>query len=161
MIVEKPDLFIFLGDAIYADTDGATAWDVSEKQLQGEWNRMADKPEFQAARVAFPFMATWDNHDYGTHSGGVEFPLKNVSQQIFLDFFGEPADSTRRSRPGIYDAKIIGPEGRQVQVILLDTRFFKDMYKKDPRPKADRLRAGKVGTYMPDDDPAKTLLAND
>ena len=161
VITAKPDLFIFLGDAIYADTDGATAWDVSEKQLQGEWNRMADKPEFQAARAAFPFMATWDNHDYGTHSGGVEFPLKNVSQQIFLDFFGEPADSMRRSTPGIYDAKIIGPEGRRAQIILLDTRFFKDMYKKDPRPKADRLRAGKVGAYLSDDDPNKTLLGND
>jgi hypothetical protein len=64
-------------------------------------------------------MATWDNHDYGTHNGGAEFPVKEASKRIFLDFFVEPADSEHRKPPGIYDAKIFGPEGRRVQIILL------------------------------------------
>jgi len=161
VIAAQPDLFLFLGDAIYADTDGKTAWSVSEDQLKGEWNRLADKPEFQRVREKIPFMATWDNHDYGTHSGGAEFPLKEKSQAIFLDFFGEPADSERRHTPGIYDAKIFGPEGQRVQIILLDTRFFKDNYKKNPSPKAERLKAGRVGGYLPDDDPTKTLIGNE
>ena len=161
VIVAKPVLFLFLGDAIYADTDGTTAWEVTEQQLEGEWNRLADKPEFQKARAAIPMMATWDNHDYGTHDGGVEFPLKEQSQTIFLDFFAEPAESKRRNTPGIYDAKIFGPQGRRVQIILLDTRFFKDRYKKDPTPKAKRLKSGKVGGYLPDDDPKKTLLGDE
>ena len=93
-------------------------------------------------------MATWDNHDYGTHDGGTEFPLKKESQTIFLDFFGEPDDSKRRRTPGIYDAKILGPPGRRVQIILLDTRFFKDRYKIDPTPKTERLKMGKVGGYL-------------
>jgi alkaline phosphatase D len=160
VIAAQPDLFLFLGDAIYADTDGKTAWPVSEDQLKGEWNRLADKPEFQLVRAQIPFMATWDNHDYGTHNGGAEFPVKEVSKRIFLDFFGEPTDSERRKTSGIYDAKIYGPEDRRVQIILLDTRFFKDIYKKDPTPKSERLKAGKVGGYLPDDDPAKTLLGN-
>jgi alkaline phosphatase D len=105
-------------------------------------------------------MATWDNHDYGTHDGGVEFLLKEKSQTIFLDFFGEPADSKRRNTPGIYDAKIFGAQGRRVQIILLDTRFFKDRYKKDPTPKAERLKAGKVGGYLPDGNPKRTLLGD-
>lgn len=46
VISKQPDLFLFLGDAIYADNDGATAWDVTENQLQGEWNRLSDKPEY-------------------------------------------------------------------------------------------------------------------
>jgi alkaline phosphatase D len=74
VIAAKPDLWLFLGDNIYADTDGATAWLVSKGQLTGEWNRLADKPEFQKARAAIPMMATWDNHDYGSHAGGGEFP---------------------------------------------------------------------------------------
>ncbi|UCH23199.1 MAG: alkaline phosphatase D family protein [Deltaproteobacteria bacterium] len=160
VIAEKPDLWLFLGDAVYADTDGQTAWPVTEKTLQGEWNRLADKPEFQKARAAVPMMATWDNHDYGTHDGGVEFELKEASKRIFLDFFGEPADSWRRNTPGIYDAKIFGPDGRRVQIILLDTRFFKDIYKKDPTPKSERFKAGKVGGYLPDGDPEKTLLGD-
>ena len=36
VVSTQPDLFLFLGDAIYADNDGATAWDVTAKQLQGE-----------------------------------------------------------------------------------------------------------------------------
>jgi alkaline phosphatase D len=72
VIVRRTDLFLFLGDAIYADTDGATAWTVTEKQLQGEWNRLADKPEYQRFRAQVPIMATWDNHDYGTHNGGAD-----------------------------------------------------------------------------------------
>jgi alkaline phosphatase D len=160
VIAAKPDLWLYLGDAIYADTDGKTAWSVSVGQLKGEWNRLAEKPEFQLVKRKIPFMATWDNHDYGTHSGGDEFHRKEASKRLFLDFFGEPIDSDRRKTPGIYDAKIFGPEGRQVQIILLDTRYFKDRYKKDPRPKSERLKAGKVGGYLPDNDPEKTLLGN-
>ena len=44
-IIEKgPDLFLFLGDNIYADTDGTNAWMVNKGQLTGEWNRIDDKP---------------------------------------------------------------------------------------------------------------------
>ena len=99
IINSNPDLWIFLGDAIYADTDGKTAWLVSEEQLAGEWNRLADKPGFQKARARIPMMATWDNHDYGSHAGGVEFEVKEVSQKLFLDFFGEPENSERRIPP--------------------------------------------------------------
>jgi alkaline phosphatase D len=154
----QPDLFLFLGDAVYADTDGKTAWPVSEDQLSGEWRRLADKPEFQAARTAFPFMATWDNHDYGTHAGGAEFPIKDVAKEIFLSFWGEPADSPRWKRPGIYDARIFGPVGKRVQVILLDTKYNRSQFKPDPTPKPERLKAGKVGGYIPDSDPVKTHL---
>jgi alkaline phosphatase D len=138
VIAEKPDLFLFLGDAIYADNDGATAWDVTEKQLQGEWNRLADKPEYQRFRAQVPIIATWDNHDYGTHNGGADFELKEVSKKLFLDFFGEPANSERRRRAGIYDAKVLGPEGQRVQIILLDTRTFRGPFKRDEREKEER-----------------------
>jgi alkaline phosphatase D len=45
------------------------------------------------------------------------------SRRIFCDFWGEPADSPRRTRDGIYDACVIGPAGRRVQFILPDLRF--------------------------------------
>ncbi|MEH6579016.1 MAG: alkaline phosphatase D family protein [Amphritea sp.] len=158
ILKKQPDLWLYLGDAIYADTDGKTAWLVSEQQLAGEWNRLSDKPEFQQARAAMPMLATWDNHDYGSHAGGKEFPVKQASQRIFLDFFGEPSDSLRRQTPGIYDAKVLGPPGRRVQIILLDSRYFKDAYTLDPSPKSERLAKGKVGGFIADNDPDKTLL---
>jgi alkaline phosphatase D len=153
-----PDLFLFLGDAIYADTDGSTAWPVMPGQLKGEWNRLADKPEIQALMVAVPVMATWDNHDYGTHSGGAEFPLKRVSRDIFLDFFNEPAGSPRRRREGVYDAKIFGPKDRRVQIILLDTRYFKGPTLRDERSAEEKQALSIVGQYTPNADPDVTLL---
>jgi alkaline phosphatase D len=161
VIAAKPDLWLFLGDTVYADTDGATAWLVSKEQLAGEWNRLADKPEFQKARATIPMMATWDNHDYGSHAGGGEFPVKEDSKEAFLAFFEEPEDSPRRTRSGIYDAKIFGPEGKRVQVILLDTKYNRSSFRKDPTPKEERLKAGKVGGYLPDDDPGKTHLGEE
>lgn len=158
IIARKPDFFIFAGDNIYADTDGKTAWLVSKGQLTGEWNRLADKPEFQRARAAMPFLAIWDNHDYGSHAGGGEFPVKQDSKECFLTFFGEPKDSPRWQRSGIYAARIIGPEGKRLQVIMLDTKFNRSAFKKNPAPKEERLKVGKVGGYLPDDDPAKTHL---
>ena len=161
IIAKQPDLFLFIGDNIYADTDGKTAWTVTKGQLTGEWNRLADKPEFQKARAAFPFLATWDNHDYGSHAGGAEVPTKHDAKECFLTFFGEPTTSPRWKRSGIYDAKIPGPEGKRVQIILLDTKFNRSAFKKDTTPKEERLKAGKVGGYLPDNDPSKTHLGEE
>lgn len=133
---------------------------MTEKQLQGEWNRLADKPEFQRFRSQVPIMATWDNHDYGTHNGGAEFELKEVSKRMFLDFFGEPKESARRKRAGIYDAKILRPEGRRIQIVLLDTRTFRGPFKLGIRSKQERPKIGKVGRYVPHDDKRIAVLGD-
>jgi alkaline phosphatase D len=161
VIEQRPDVFLFIGDAIYADTDGKTAWQVTEDSLRGDWNRLADKPEFQRARASFPFMATWDNHDYGSHAGGADFPLKEESQRVFLDFFGEAPGSSRRKQSGIYDAKIFGPEGRRVQVILLDTRYSRGPAIRDLRSSGEKEALGIVGNYLPNNDPNVTLLGSE
>lgn len=161
VLATKPDLWLFLGDNIYGDTDGMTAWLVSKEQMIGEWNRLADKPEFQKAREAIPMMATWDNHDYGSHAGGAEFSVKEGTKEAFLTFWEEPKNSPRWKRSGIYDAKIFGPTGKRVQVILLDTKYNRSQFKPDPTPKEERLKAGKVGGYIPDNDPAKTHLGDE
>lgn len=161
VLAAKPDIWLFLGDNIYGDTDGKTAWLVSKEQMTGEWNRLADKPEFQKARAQIPMMAIWDNHDYGSHAGGAEFSMKEGTKEAFLTFWDEPEDSPRWKRPGIYDAKIIGPEGRRVQIILLDTKYNRSPFKLDPMAKEKRLKAGKVGRYIPDNDHQKTYLGEE
>jgi alkaline phosphatase D len=158
IVAADPDLYLSLGDAIYGDYDGERTFDVSPDSLRAEWARLAASPDWQALRARVPVMATWDNHDYGHHSAGAEFPLKEESKGIFLDFFGEPADSERRRRAGIYDAAILGPEGRRVQVILLDTRTFKSPPRLAERPEG---AAGSLGKYAPDDDPGATLLGEE
>ena len=75
---------------------------------------------------------------------------------MFLDFFEEPADSPRRKREGIYYQETIGPKGKRVQIILLDTRYFRSPLKTGG--KRGEPGDGISGPYLPDDDPKKTFL---
>ena len=154
----KPDLFLFIGDAIYGDWHGDKPFTPTAESLKADWHRLAAIPEFVAVRKQVPFMATWDNHDYSSHNGGAEFSLKETTRSLFLNFFGEPGNSVRWQTPGLYDARIFGPEGRRVQVILLDTRYFRGPFKRDTRTSEELKAIGKVGKYLPDDDKTVTLL---
>jgi alkaline phosphatase D len=161
VLESRPDVFLFLGDAIYGDYDGEKAFVPNKQTLLRDWGRLGAQPGYRALREQVPVMATWDNHDYGKHDGGAEFAFKETSKRLFLDFFGEPTDSERRTTPGIYDARIVGPVGRRVQIILLDTRYFKGPYLKDNRSKAEKNAAGLVGSmgnYVPNEDPDVSLL---
>ncbi len=121
----KPDLFVLLGDNIYGDTRDMA-------KLKAKWSVFAEKPGFRKLRESCRLLAIWDDHDYGENDAGIEYPKKVESQQIFLDFLGEPKDSVRRKTPGIYDTVTIGPEGKRVQFILLDTRYFRTALKRAP-----------------------------
>jgi len=101
-------------------------------------------------------LATWDDHDYGANDGGAEFPMKAASQKVFLDFFEEPADSPRRKQAGIYDAKVFGPAGKRVQIILLDTRYFRSPLLQSG--KTYSFGSGVHGPYAANDDPNATIL---
>ena len=160
----EPDLFLFIGDAIYGDFDGKKPFIPTADTLQRDWGALAAKPEFREFRAQVPIMATWDNHDYGSHNGGAEFPLKEMTKTAFLDFFDEPAGSMRRIREGIYAEQTYGEPGKRVQVILLDTRSFKGSPLRDPRTKEEKKAAGlsgSMGNYIPNADPEVTLLGSE
>lgn len=119
IVDHKPDLFIFLGDNIYADTN-----DIDK--FKQEYAKLAAKPTYQNLKKHVPIIATWDDHDYGDNDAGKEYKIKSESKQLLLDFFGEKPDSPRRTHDGIYTSYIYGTQGKKVQVILLDTRWFRD-----------------------------------
>jgi len=143
MAGEFPDLILFLGDNIYADTEDMT-------EMRAKYDRLESNTDFRRLRSEFPIMATWDDHDFGVNDGGADYPQKEASEKEFMRFWNVPPQSSSRNRPGVYDAKIFGPEGKRVQVIMLDTRYFRSPLKKGER------RVG--GPYLPDDSPAKTML---
>ena len=119
----KPDVFVLLGDNIYGDTRDMD-------KLREKWSTFGAIEGFQKLRANCRLLAVWDDHDYGENDAGLEYLPKAESQQIFLDFLNEPKDSRRRKSPGIYDSIILGPDGKRVQFILLDTRFFRSSLKK-------------------------------
>lgn len=146
ILAHDPDLFLFLGDNVYADTENPAT-------MRATYARLGRQSGYRALRRQVPVLATWDDHDYGVNDGGADFPAREASQRAFMDFFQVPADAPMRSRPGIYHARTAGPPGRRVQVILLDTRYFRGPLTKQPIA-LGRLR----GRYVPSEDTTATLL---
>jgi alkaline phosphatase D len=120
--------------------------------LRKAYALQAAHPEFAGFRAKYPMMATWDDHDYGLNDAGGNFPMRRWGEELFETFWNSSDEV--RSRPGVYDSSITGPEGQRVQVILLDTRFFRSDLKRMEWSK-DRPP---LGGYLPDDNPAKTVL---
>ena len=144
----RPELFIFLGDNVYGDVTSAAV-----TELREAYARAASIEGYAKVRATVPVLATWDDHDYGRNDAGADFPFRAATKQLFLDFWQVPEDDPRRARPGIYHAQTFGPAGMRVQVILLDTRSFRSPLRSTGEPGVP----GK-GPYLPDPDPAKTML---
>lgn len=119
VVARRPDLFIYLGDNIYGDSQ-------SMDTIRAKYGRLAARPEFQRLRSATTVLATWDDHDYGWNDTGRHFRYKAESKEIFLDFWGEPEGTDRRAREGIYTSYLFEQSGKRLQVIMLDTRTFRD-----------------------------------
>ncbi|CAE8630244.1 unnamed protein product [Polarella glacialis] len=139
ILARRPDVWIWGGDNVYAD------------RLTVQWSpyprayfAAADIPHLRdlyAQQLAVPgyakllnssisIVGTWDDHDYGINDGDKSFPLRQESQEAFLDFLGEPAGSPRRQQAGVYAARHFefGSPAQSVLVVLLDLRYHRDPY---------------------------------
>lgn len=146
----RPDLFIFMGDNVYGDFKGADA-----AKLKSAYQAAGEIPGYTKLRETVPHLAVWDDHDYGKNDGGADFPYKAVAKDEFLKFWKVPATDIRRTRDGIYTSQIIGPPGMRLQIILLDVRWFRS-----PLKPTDKRGAPGKQRYLPDPDPAKTMLGD-
>lgn len=138
----SPDLMVMLGDNVYANADEAA-------ELSRAYAKLGRNPKWRNLVDAVEVRAIWDDHDYGRNDAGREYPFKAISKEVMLDFFDVPAEDPRRAREGNYAAYTHGEPERRVQVILLDTRWFRDPLVRSPA-------AGRH--YDPHTDPATTLL---
>jgi len=121
----EPDLWIWLGDNIYGDTEDMAV-------MKAKYLKQKNHPEYQSFIDEVPVVGIWDDHDYGVNDGGKEYPMRAESQQLLLDFLDVSPEADARKRRGAYQVYIFGPEGKQVKVILLDTRYFRDGLEKNP-----------------------------
>ncbi|MFM1875088.1 MAG: hypothetical protein RL266_825 [Bacteroidota bacterium] len=119
VVAENPDLWIWLGDNIYGDTEDMEV-------LRRKYNQLGDNFNYQLLKETCPVIATWDDHDYGVNDGGKDYPKRQESQKVFLEFFEEPAGSPRWSREGVYMSYVYGDGQNTVKVILLDCRYHRD-----------------------------------
>lgn len=155
---EDPDLFLFIGDNVYGDpwTSDPLFADPAMPKMVNSYNTLAQSEPFADLRQDVPVMTTWDDHDFGENDGGADYLFKDRAQALFLDAWNVPADDERRMRDGIHTSRIIGPDGQRVQVIMLDTRFFRTYLQVTD----DRGAPGKE-RYVPLEGAHGTMLGED
>lgn len=119
IIGEQPDLWIWLGDNIYGDSEIVDT-------LIAKYNRQNENEGYKELLATTPIIGTWDDHDYGKNDGGVEFVAKKASQQAMLDFLGKTADDPMRNQEGVYSTQTYSVGKAKIKVILLDSRYHRD-----------------------------------
>ena len=139
---ENIDEFFFMGDNVYGD---------SEDGLLEEMKASYEKQKQMFPKWVFnkKLNAIWDDHDYGKNDGGVEYPLKDQAQKLFLEFWNVDKKDPRNTREGIYFNEETNILGNKVNLIALDTR-----YHRSPLDQADK-------PYSPTEDTSKTVLGED
>lgn len=125
ILQNKPDLWVWLGDNIYADTEDM-------KEMAGMYRKVLHEPNYHKLREQSSIMGIWDDHDYGVNDGDKNYPKRIESKKLMLDFLAVPKSNPVWQREGAYQAYTIGPVGHQVKIILLDGRYFRDELKANP-----------------------------
>jgi len=117
VLVQRPDFFLHLGDTIYADR-GGTARNLEEFWQKYRANR--SDPFSQNCFSATSVYALWDDHEVeDDYLPG--HPLAPIGRKAFLDYW--PIRRTAADSERIYRSV---RWGRAVELILLDTRQYRD-----------------------------------
>ena len=78
----NPDLFVFLGDNVYADT-------TSPDEMKAAYLKLGSLDSFQALSRTAEIHAIWDDHDYGANDAGADFEFRQGAEKIFKWFWFE------------------------------------------------------------------------
>jgi alkaline phosphatase D len=147
---QKPQAFLLIGDNVYGDTRATSAADIPT--LAASYKKLNTRVEYDRFRRSVPMMTTWDDHDFGANDAGGTFAFKEYAERVYENYWG--SSNEVRSRPGVHESRIVGPEGKRVQFIILDARFFRSdltsMTYRDPGPS--------LGWYIPNTDAKATIL---
>jgi alkaline phosphatase D len=137
----KPDLWIWLGDNIYGDSEDTSV-------LRAKYALQKSTVEYQKFIQQTPVIGIWDDHDYGQNDGNKTHPTKVASQQLMLDFLDVPVGAKVRMQEGAYQAYTFGKNNQKVKIILLDARYFRDELEKNPNKGGQRYLPNPTGTIL-------------
>lgn len=126
VINESPDLWIWMGDIVYSDTE-------EMKKMKADYKAQKSHPDYQELLSKVDVIGTWDDHDYGVNDGGKDYPMRHESRELLFDFLDVAEDHPSRQRKGAYQAYNYDHKANRLKVILLDTRYFRDPLKKEGR----------------------------
>lgn len=143
ILQQAPDLFVWGGDNIYADT-------ADMAKMKADYDKLASHPVYRSLAEKTVITGTWDDHDFGKNDAGKEWPKKEEAKALFLDFLKVPANDIRRKQAGVYTSQTYSTEAGSIKLILLDTRTFRDSLKQSSTPdrRYDEWKPGEGGTVL-------------
>lgn len=143
ILESNPELFIWGGDNIYADT-------ANMQEMQGMYNKQFNQAGYATLRNTVPVIGTWDDHDYGKNDAGIEWTPKAEAQQLFLDFLEIPKNDSLRTQEGVYYKHEINTAQGRIQFLLLDTRYFRSplLLSSNPNKRYDSWPANHKATIL-------------
>jgi alkaline phosphatase D len=124
VVILTPDLWVWGGDNIYADTHDMQV-------MKAKYNQQKNHPGYQKLLATCPVTGTWDDHDFGINDGGRFYTKKQESKALMLEFLGFSTDNAIRKHEGVYNSRIISKSNLKIQLINLDTRWFRDTIYKE------------------------------
>lgn len=114
---KKSDLWVWLGDIIYADTENMS-------KMKKDYDLLKENPDYARFRTSHDIKGVWDDHDYGINDGGKEYPKKDSSKMLLYDFLD--LEYNPNDHAGVYQSYDIVKNSLKVKLILLDVRSFRD-----------------------------------
>ena len=138
---DEPDLWIWSGDIIYADTE-----DMRVKAA--EYQKQKINPAYQRFMAQVPILGIYDDHDYGVNDACKTYPKKVESCALLLDFLDVPKDNPAHKRNGAYQSYSFGPEGKRVKIIILDTRYNRDTLAANPKGVGAKYLPNRTGDVL-------------
>ena len=142
----KPDIFLQIGDNIYGSGDDLY-------NLAEAYKSLKNNIYYSNFSLNTKVIGIWDDHDYGVNDGGNNYKYKHESKELFLKFFNINKNDARNYRDGLYKEYILNYKDKSIQIILLDTRFFKSDFKL-----TDQRNAKGKERYIADYSKNKTIL---
>lgn len=139
--LENSDLWIWLGDIIYGDSDIMDS-------LKNKYSLQKNHSGYQELLLKTPVIGIWDDHDYGVNDGDRTYPYKRQTKELLFDFLEVPESSPDRQHAGAYQAYEYGPEGQKVKIILLDGRSFRDPLGHANKDSGQRYYPDSTGQFL-------------
>jgi alkaline phosphatase D len=147
----QPDLMIMLGNSVFAASP-------TQKPISEQYNTMKRISEYRSIREKVPFMAIWDDQDYGQNDAGESNPEKEEAHQQFVKNWPYLRSVLSDKNGALYHSKIFGDKKNTLQVILLDTRTNRsDLKKNEAQTEEEKLTDPQP--YLPDDSKGKQILS--
>jgi alkaline phosphatase D len=113
----KPDVTLWMGDNIYLrETD----FD-NPKAMASRYDKWRSVPELQTLMQTGSHLATWDDHDYGANDSNSSNPFKQISLDLFKQYWPNPSFGLL-GLPGVFTQY----KSSDVEFFMLDDRWYRD-----------------------------------